>query len=87
MGYDDYAAYDDYEWCYYVNDDYSIIVDATFNYNEPNEYEASVYINDNDCITKNFVEGEEMELIEFINTDKLELAENRSLENIKEDFN
>lgn len=87
MGIDDYAPYDDYEWCYYVNDDYSIIVDATLNYNEPNEYEATVYLNDNDCIEKKFEEGEEMELIKFITTDKLELAENRALENIKEDFN
>ena len=83
---DDYASYDDFEWCYYVNDDYSITVDATLNYNEPNEYEATVYLNDNDSIEKTFKESEEIELIEFITTDKLILAENRALENISEDF-
>lgn len=86
LGIDDYASYDDFEWCYYVNDDYSITVDATLKYNEPNEYEVTVYLNDNDCIEKKFEEGEEMELIEFITTDKLELAENRALENINKDF-
>lgn len=83
---DDCASYDDYEWCYYVSDDYSIQVDATFNYNEPNEYEATVMINENDGISKTFEEGEEMDLINFINTDKLVLAEKRALEQIKEDF-
>lgn len=83
---DDYASYDYFEWCYYVNDDYSITVDATLNYNEPNEYEATVFINDNDGIEKKFEEGEEMELIEFITTDKLKLAENRALEQINKDF-
>lgn len=86
LGVDDGDFRDDYEWCYYVNDDYSITVDATYNYNEPNEYEATVYINDNDSIIKTFKEGEEMELIKFISTDKLELAENRALEHIKKDF-
>lgn len=83
---DDCSSQRDYEWCYYVSNDYDIQVDAYFKYNEPNEYEASVYISDNDCITKKFVEGEEMELIEFINTDKVVLLENRALENIKKDF-
>lgn len=86
LDFDDYTAQRDYEWCYYVNDDYSITVDATYNYNEPNEYEATVYINDNDSIIKTFKEGEEMELIKFISTDKLELAENRALEQINKDF-
>lgn len=86
LGVDDGDFRDDYEWIYYVNDDYSITVDATYNYNEPNEYEATVYINDNDSIIKTFKEGEEMELIKFISTDKLELAENRALEHIKKDF-
>lgn len=86
LDFDDYTAQRDYEWCYYVNEDYSITVDATYNYNEPNEYEAEVYINENDSIKKTFKEGEEMELIKFISTDKLELAENRKLEQIKEDF-
>lgn len=39
-----------------------------------------------DEIKKSFKEGEEMELITFITTDKLKLAENRKLEQIKEDF-
>lgn len=86
LDFEDYTAQRDYEWCYYVNQDYSITVDATFNYNEPNEYEATVFINDNDGITKTFKEGEEMELIKFITTDKLKLVENRALENINKDF-
>ena len=86
MDYDDYSSSHDYEWCYYVNNDYSIIVDATYNYNKLNVYEAEVYINENDSIIKTFKEGEEMELIKFITTDKLKLAENRKLERIKEDF-
>lgn len=87
LGVDDGDFRDDYEWIYYVNDDYSITVDATYNYNdEPNEYEATVYLNDDDGIEKTFKEGEEMELIKFITTDKLELAENRALEHIKKDF-
>jgi hypothetical protein len=86
MGFDDCCSQRDYEWYYYANEDYSITVDATFNFNSPNEYEATVYLNDNDGIEKSFKEGEEMELIKFITTDKLKLAENRALENISEDF-
>ena len=86
LDFDDYTAQRDYEWCYYVNDDYSITVDATYNYEEPNEYEATVFLNENDSIVKTYKEGEEIELIKFISTDKLELAENRALENINKDF-
>lgn len=88
LGIDDCASQKDYEWCYYTNNDFSITVDANYNYNEPNEYEATVYLNKNDYdgITKTYEEGEEMELIKFITTDKLKLAENRKLEQIKEDF-
>lgn len=86
LDFDDYTAQRDYEWCYYVNNDYSITVDATYNYDEPNEYEATVFLNENDSIEKTFKEGEEMELIKFISTDKLELAENRALEQINKDF-
>lgn len=83
---DDGDFRDDYEWVYYVNDDYSITVDATYNYNEPNEYEATVSLNDNDEIKKSFKEGEEMELIKFITTDKMKLAQNREFERINKDF-
>ena len=87
LGVEDCTSQKDYEWVYYVNDDYSITVDAYYNVNEPNEYEARVYLNDdNDGIEKKFKEGEEMELIKFITTDKLKLAENRALENINKDF-
>lgn len=86
MGVDDGDFRDDYEWVYYVNDDYSITVDAYFNDNEPNEYEARVYLNDDDGIEKKFKEGEEMELIKFITTDKLELAQDREFERINKDF-
>ena len=87
LGVDDCTSQKDYEWVYYVNDDYSITVDAYYNVNEPNEYEARVYLNDDDDgIEKKFKEGEEMELIKFITTDKLKLAENRALENINKDF-
>jgi hypothetical protein len=85
---DDCSSQRDYEWCYYTNNDFSITVDAFFNYNSPNEYEATVYLNnnDNDGIEKKFKEGEEMELIKFITTEKLKLAEERKLEQIKKDF-
>lgn len=86
MGVDDGDFRDDYECVYYVNDDYSITVYAYFNDNEPNEYEARVYLNDDDGIEKKFKEGEEMELIKFITTDKLELAQNREFERINKDF-
>lgn len=87
LGVEDCTSQKDYEWVYYVNDDYSITVDAYYNVNEPNEYEARVYLNDDDDgIEKKFKEGEEMELIKFITTDKLKLAENRALENINKDF-
>ena len=88
LGIDDCSSQSDYEWCYYTNNDFSITVDASYNYNKPNEYEATVYLNnnDNDGITKTFKEGKELELIKFITTDKLKLAENRKLEQIKEDF-
>ena len=86
VGIDDCCSQRDYEWLYYTNNDFSITVDATFNYNSPNEYEATVYLNDSDGIEKHFKEGEEMELIKFITTDKLKLAENRALENINKDF-
>lgn len=88
LGIDDCTSQKEYEWVYYVNDDFSITVDAIYNYNEPNEYEATVYLNDNDNdgIIKKFKEGKEMELIKFITTDKLKLAENRALENINKDF-
>lgn len=74
MDFDDYYSQLDYEWFYYVNSDYSITVDAIFNYNEPNEYETTVSLNANDEIKKSFKEGEEMELITFITNDKLKLA-------------
>ena len=85
---DDCSSQKDYEWCYYTNNDFSITVDATYNYNKPNEYKATVYLNnnDNDGIVKTFKEGKELELIEFITTDKLKLAENLKLEQIKKDF-
>lgn len=87
LGIEDCASQKEYEWCYYTNNDFSITVDASYNFNKPNEYEATVDINDNDSIIKTFKEGEEMALIKFITTDKLKLAENRKLERIKEDFN
>ena len=86
LGFDDGDFRDDYEWVYYVNDDYSITVDATYNFNEPNEYEATVYLNDDDGIEKTFKEGEELDLIKFITTDKLKLAQNREFERINKDF-
>ena len=87
MGVDDGDFRDDYEWVYYASDDYSITVDAYYNDNEPNEYEARVYLNDDDDgIEKKFKEGEEMELIKFITTDKLILAQNREFERINKDF-
>lgn len=86
LGVDDGDFRDDYEWVYYVNDDYSITVDAYFNDNEPNEYEARVYLNDDDGIEKKFKEGGEMELIKFITTDKLILAQDREFERINKDF-
>lgn len=86
MGVDDGDYRDDYEWVYYVNDDYSITLDAYFNDNEPNEYEARVYLNDDDSIEKTFKEGEEMDLIKFITTDKLILAQDREFERINKDF-
>ena len=87
LGVEDCTSQKDYEWVYYVYDDYSITVDAYYNVNEPNEYEARVYLNDDDDgIEKKFKEGEEMELIKFITTDKLKLLENRALENINKDF-
>lgn len=88
LGIEDCSSQKEYEWVYYTNNDFSITVDAIYNYNEPNEYEATVYLNDNDNdgIIKKFKEGKEMELIKFITTDKLKLAENRALENINKDF-
>lgn len=88
LGIDDCSSQKEYEWVYYTNNDFSITVDAIYNYNEPNEYEATVYLNDNDNdgIIKKFKEGKEMELIKFITTDKLKLAENLALENINKDF-
>lgn len=88
LGIEDCSSQKEYEWVYYTNNDFSITVDAIYNYNEPNEYEATVYLNDNDNdgIIKKFKEGKEMELIKFITTDKVKLAENRALENINKDF-
>lgn len=88
LGIDDCSSQKEYEWVYYTNNDFSITVDAIYNYNEPNEYEATVYLNDNDNdgIIKKFKEGKEMELIKFITTDKLELAQNREFERINKDF-
>lgn len=88
LGIDDGSSQKEYEWVYYTNNDFSITVDAIYNYNEPNEYEATVYLNDNDNdgIIKKFKEGKEMELIKFITTDKLELAQNREFERINKDF-
>lgn len=88
LGIDDCSSQRDYEWVYYTNNDFSITVDASYNYNKPNEYEATVYLNnnDNDGIVKTFKEGKEIELIKFITTDKLKLAENLKLEQIKKDF-
>ena len=88
LGIDDCSSLNDCEWHYYTNSDFSITVDATFYFNVPNEYEATVYLYENDStgIEKHFKEGEEMELIKFITTDKLKLAENRELEKITEDF-
>lgn len=86
LGVEDCTSQKDYEWVYYVNDDFSIIVDTSYNFNEPNEYEATVYFNEEDGIEKKFKEGEEMELIKFITTDKLILAQDREFERINKDF-
>lgn len=86
LEYDDGDYREDYEWCYYITDDLTIQVDATYRTDEPNEYEANVFISPDDGITKTFKEGEEMELIKFITTDKLKLAQDREMERINKDF-
>lgn len=83
---DDCRSEDDSDWNYYTNEDYSITVDETINYHDANEYAATVWVNDNDYIEKEFIQGEEEELIKFITTDKLKLLEERKLDKIKKDF-
>lgn len=83
---DDCRSEEDFDWNYYTNEDDSISVDEIINYHDANEYNATVWVNDNDYIEKEFIQGEEEELIEFITTDKLKLLEERKLDQIKKDF-
>lgn len=76
----------DCDWTYYINEDSSISVDENINRHDVNDYTATVWVNDNDYIEKEFIQGEEEELIEFITTDKLKLLEERKLDQIKKDF-
>lgn len=77
---------EDCDWNYYINEDASISVDENINHHDVNDYVATVWVNDNDYIEKEFIQGEEEELIEFITTDKLKLLEERKLDQIKKDF-
>ena len=84
---EDCRSEEDSDWNYYTNEDYSITVDEDIHYNDANEYRATVWVNVNDYIEKEFIQGEEEKLIEFITTDKLKLLEERKLDQIKKDFN
>ena len=84
---DDCLSEKDYDWNFYTNEDDSISVNEDINYHDANEYTATVWVNDNDYIQKEFIQGEEEKLIEFITTDKLKLLEERTLDQIKKDFN
>ena len=83
---EDCRSVEDFDWYYYINEDDSISVDENVNHYDENEYVATVWVNDNDCIEKEFVQGEEEKLIKFITTDKLKLLEERKLEKMKKDF-
>ena len=83
---EDCRSEENFDWYYYINEDDSISVDENVNHYDENEYIATVWVNDNDYIEKEFVQGEEEELIKFITTDKLKLLEERKLDKIKKDF-
>ena len=83
---EDCRSEEHFDWYYYINEDDSISVDENVNHYDENEYIATVWVNDNDYIEKEFVQGEEEELIKFITTDKLKLLEERKLDKIKKDF-
>ena len=83
---EDCRSEEDSDWNYYINKDASISVDEIIHYHDANDYVATVWVNDNDCIEKEFIQGEEDELIKFITTDILKLLEERKLDQIKKDF-
>ena len=82
----DGGAQEDCYWCIYENEEGDVNVVVEYYFDKHVEYEATVLLYDNDEIKKSFKEGEEMELIKFITTDKMKLAQNREFERINKDF-
>lgn len=82
---DDSQLYADGEWSYFSVGDGSIVIEEEVIPNEIN-YTATVYINDYEYVEREFVPGEEENLVEFITTDKLKLCEENAMNKLKKDF-
>jgi hypothetical protein len=82
----DGGAQEDCYWCIYENEEGDVNVVVEYYFDKHVEYEATVLLYDNVEYAKQFVFGQEDEMMKFITTDKLLLKEQWSLEQIKRDF-
>lgn len=83
----DGGSQSDCDWCIYSNADGDVYVVVEYYHDKHVEYEATVLLyNDNVEYAKQFVFGQENEMMKFITTDKLLLKEQWALEQIKKDF-
>ena len=83
----DGGSQSDCDWCIYENEEGDVYVVVEYYHDKHVEYEATVLLyNDNVEYAKQFVFGQENEMMKFITTDKLLLKEQWSLEQIKRDF-
>ena len=83
----DGGSQSDCDWCIYSNSKGDVYVVVEYYHDKHVEYEATVLLyNDNVEYAKQFVFGQENEMLKFITTDKLLLKEQWALEQIKRDF-
>jgi len=82
----DGGTQEDCYWCIYENEEGDVDVVVEYYFDKHVEYEATVLLYDNVEYAKQFVFGQENEMMKFITTDKLILKEQWALEQIKKDF-
>lgn len=82
----DGGSQSDCDWCIYENEEGDVYVVVEYYFDKHVEYEATVLLYDNVEYAKQFVFGQENEMMKFITTDKLLLKEQWALEQIKRDF-
>lgn len=80
----------DCDWCIYENEEGDVYIVVEYYFDKHVEYEATVVLfedkNEDVEYAKQFVFGQENEMMKFIKTDKLLLKEQWALDQIKRDF-